>query len=139
MNMQSTAQAEAQVGFSAGDRPWWVPAGSVREVHETLLIEPVPRTAPWFLGTALPRGQLVSVTDFGAWLGAPGPVNAYVEFESGVVLGVTDMRGIGDFRHSDCLDPHQLAPQQLDLQRLLSMPTFLDVTGAGGQYTSASV
>jgi len=54
--------------FDAGQQRWWVQADQVREIHAALTVWSVPQTAAWFLGTALPRGRLVAVSDFGAWL-----------------------------------------------------------------------
>ena len=114
----------APLVFEAGARRWLVSAASVREVHETLDVQPVPGTSAWFLGTALPRGRVVAVSDFGAWLGQPGQVHRYLEFEQGFALGVTGVLAVdGPVPEDvDILDP----------ERLLATRVFLDVTGPGG-------
>jgi twitching motility protein PilI len=53
----------------AGGR-WLVDLTDAGEVIPVPAITPVPLTRPWFKGVANVRGNLVSVVDFGAFLGA---------------------------------------------------------------------
>lgn len=109
--------------FVVGEQRWAVSADTVREIHESLTVQPIPGTAIWFLGTALVRGRVLAVSDFGAWLGTPGPVNRFVEFEQGYVLAVSHVHAVAQGAHPPA--------EQLDPARLVAMPEFLDVTSAG--------
>lgn len=120
----STDVASA-VGFEAGGRRWRVPALSVREIHADLALQPVPLTADWFLGNALPRGRLVAVSDFSAWLGSPLPVRRYVEFERGFALGVASVVSLA-------LDDGSADSRLIDPDALLMTDAFVNIRGRGG-------
>ncbi len=105
--------------FDAGGQCWSVAADCVCEVHAALHVQPVAGTAAWFLGTALARGRVLPVSDFGAWLGQAEPVQSYIEFSDGFVLGVAQVRPGVD-------------ATPVDPARLLVLPEFLDVRGSGG-------
>jgi|GEM_PF-3111711 len=124
--------------FDAGQQRWWVQADQVREIHAALTVWSVPQTAAWFLGTALPRGRLVAVSDFGAWLAAAGPdkagsvtggtVNAspvkkFIEFEQGVALGVESVQASAE----------RGSATQFDLQTLLESQAFCCVSSSSGR------
>lgn len=71
-----SAQVASKLGLQAGGQRWLVDLRDAGEVIPVPAVTPVPLTRPWFKGVASIRGNLVSVVDFGAFLGlgatAPG-------------------------------------------------------------------
>jgi len=71
-----SAQVASRLGLQAGGQRWLVDLRDAGEVIPVPAVTPVPLTRPWFKGVASIRGNLVSVVDFGAFLGlgatAPG-------------------------------------------------------------------
>lgn len=122
---RAAAATSAFLDFDAGDCKWQVPADAVREVHQDLSIHAVPGVASWFMGTALARGQIVAVSDFGAWLGKPGPVHRYLEFEAGFVLAVERVTTTATASASG-------ERVRVDAKALLATPAFRDIAGPGG-------
>ncbi|MCC6533635.1 MAG: chemotaxis protein CheW [Burkholderiales bacterium] len=68
-------QTASRLGMQLGDEHWLLDLDDVSEVMPVPELVPVPLTKPWFAGLASVRGALVSVVDFGAFLGA-GPAAA---------------------------------------------------------------
>ena len=71
-----SAQTTSKLGLQLGEESWLVDLAEAGEVIPVPAVTPVPLTRPWFKGVASIRGNLVSVVDFGAFLGlgaaAPG-------------------------------------------------------------------
>ncbi|MDH4095741.1 MAG: chemotaxis protein CheW [Betaproteobacteria bacterium] len=71
-----SARVASKLGVQAGGQRWLVDLRDAGEVLPVPAVTPVPLTRPWFRGVASIRGNLVSVIDFGAFLGlgatAPG-------------------------------------------------------------------
>ena len=75
--MSNPAEPTAHLLFKVANTSWAVDVTSVHKVHEQLNVQNVPGTHAWFLGLASVDGQLLPVTDLGAWYAqAPskGPV-----------------------------------------------------------------
>lgn len=70
----TTAAASAQrwIRFTIHDQDYGVDIRSVREVLSQAEIEPVPGAPTHVLGVINLRGQIVTVLDFGGWLGRGG-------------------------------------------------------------------
>jgi twitching motility protein PilI len=64
-----SAQVASKLGVQAGGQHWLVDLRDAGEVIPVPVVTPVPLTRPWFVGVASIRGNLVSVVDFGAFLG----------------------------------------------------------------------
>ena len=66
--------AATKLGLQVGGARWLVDLRDAGEVIPVPPITPVPLTQPWFRGVANIRGNLCSVVDFAAFLGAdPAP------------------------------------------------------------------
>jgi len=63
------ARVASKVGLQVGGQRWLVDLRDAGEVIPVPPVTPVPLTRPWFKGVANIRGNLVSVIDFGAFLG----------------------------------------------------------------------
>lgn len=68
--MSDTAASRRWVVMRSAGQEYAVDAVSVREIHDGWQAQPLPGTAPWFLGTLVVRGRVVPVTSFDAWLDA---------------------------------------------------------------------
>lgn len=67
--------AATKLGLQVGGARWLVDLRDAGEVIPVPPITPVPLTQPWFRGVANIRGNLCSVVDFAAFLGAgPAPL-----------------------------------------------------------------
>jgi twitching motility protein PilI len=64
------ATLASRLGFQVGADNWFVPLHQVNEVIPSPQILPVPRTHSWFRGVANVRGNLYSILDFSAFVGA---------------------------------------------------------------------
>jgi twitching motility protein PilI len=64
-----SVQVASKLGVQAGGQRWLVDLRDAGEVIPVPAVTPVPLTRPWFRGVASIRGNLVSVIDFGAFLG----------------------------------------------------------------------
>jgi len=70
-----SGRAASKLGLQVGGERWLVDLTDAGEVIPVPLITPVPLTRPWFRGVANIRGNLYSVVDFAAFLGAgPTPI-----------------------------------------------------------------
>ena len=75
--MSEVAKLQAHLLFTVANTHWAVNVSSVQKVHEQLTVQSVPGTHSWFLGLAPVDGQLLPVTDLGAWFmqsPAQGPI-----------------------------------------------------------------
>jgi purine-binding chemotaxis protein CheW len=61
--------AERWICFSAAGQDYAVDIRAVREVMRSAVVEPVPGAPTEVLGVINLRGQIVTVLDFGGWLG----------------------------------------------------------------------
>jgi hypothetical protein len=77
--------AASKLGLESGGGAWLVDLTEAGEMIPVSPITAVPLALPWFLGVANIRGNLYSVTDFGAFLG-------------GEATAITDRRGCADQR-----------------------------------------
>jgi twitching motility protein PilI len=68
----------SMLALQVGEQGWLVDLGDASEVIPVPPITPVPLTKPWFKGVTNIRGNLFSVVDFPAFLGAT-PVNVAAE------------------------------------------------------------
>lgn len=75
MQSADSGRAASKLGLQVGDERWLVDLKDAAEVIPVPPITPVPLTRPWFRGVANIRGNLYSVVDFAAFLGAnPAPI-----------------------------------------------------------------
>jgi twitching motility protein PilI len=65
------SRASSLLALQIGQEGWLVDLADAGEVIPVPRITAVPLTRPWFRGMANIRGNLYSVVDFGAFLGAP--------------------------------------------------------------------
>ncbi|SMC26941.1 twitching motility protein PilI [Andreprevotia lacus DSM 23236] len=65
----ATAQVDARLGVSIGGENWLVDLADVAEVMPVPTVSSVPLAQSWFRGVANVRGNLVSVSDVGAYFG----------------------------------------------------------------------
>ncbi len=69
MTMKPTAvEYLSCILFRVAKTHWAVDVAAVQRVHEQLTIHAVPGTQSWFLGLAQLDGELLPVTDLGAWV-----------------------------------------------------------------------
>lgn len=66
---EAGARLPSRLGVEVGGAGWLVELEDAAEVIPVPAISPVPLAKPWFQGVANVRGNLYSVTDFGAFLG----------------------------------------------------------------------
>lgn len=75
MQSADSGRGVSKLGMQVGDERWLVDLKDAAEVIPVPPISPVPLTHPWFRGVANIRGNLYSVVDFAAFLGAnPAPI-----------------------------------------------------------------
>lgn len=67
-HLEEVGEAWQGVGFIAANKYFLTPLTEVKEVLTTPAITPLPAAAPWFLGVANLRGEVLPVTDLGAFL-----------------------------------------------------------------------
>ena len=96
------ATQPTRLGVQAGDQHWLIRLDEAAEVLAVGTIAPIPLTRPWFRGLTNVRGNLLSVVDFGQFLGsAPTPISIETRlvlvnerFHMNVGLLVTRMLGL---------------------------------------------
>jgi twitching motility protein PilI len=145
---EAAGVSASRLGLQAGEDAWLVDLAEAGEVLPVPAITPVALTRPWFKGLANIRGNLYSVVDFPAFLGA-GPVALGPDarllligerFRLGAALLVDRSLGLRNPTH---LQPSDAAPhpwsraqfqdsdgrqwRELDLLRLAQHPDFLSV------------
>jgi twitching motility protein PilI len=109
--------AATKLGLQVGDARWLVDLRDAGEVIPVPPITPVPLTQPWFRGVANIRGNLCSVVDFAAFLGAsPAPLGEQARlllfgarFRTGGALLVDRSLGL---RNADELQPQAASGRQ---------------------------
>jgi twitching motility protein PilI len=84
--------AASKLGLEAGGAAWLVDLTEAGEMIPVSPISPVPLARPWFLGVANIRGNLYSVTDFGAFLGG----------DATAITGEARLLLISDRFHAGC-------------------------------------
>lgn len=105
----TAASAQRWIRFSIHGQDYAVDIRSVREVLSQAAIEPVPGAPAMVLGVINLRGQIVTVVDFGQWLGrsasaTPRPV--LVMDHHNVVLALA----IDTVHDVTRLDPDEIKP-----------------------------
>jgi twitching motility protein PilI len=65
-----SARNASKLGLQVGAQRWLIDLAEAGEVIPVPPITPLPLTRPWFRGVANVRGNLYSVVDFAAFLGA---------------------------------------------------------------------
>jgi twitching motility protein PilI len=68
------SRVSSRLALQVGEQGWLVDLADASEVIPVPTITPVPLTRGWFKGVANIRGNLYSVVDFPAFLGAAGAV-----------------------------------------------------------------
>ena len=147
---QANARAASKLGLRVGGETWLVDLLEAGEVIPVPPISPVPLAQPWFRGVANVRGNLYSVTDFSAFVGAkPVAISEQARlllvaerFRAGAALLVERSLGL---RNADGLKPHSSASVQswvraqyidsdgtvwkeLDVAALIQDEAFLEVS-----------
>ena len=151
--IQSATQAtvtSARLGVQAGPENWLLDLTDASEVVALPKLTPAPLTKPWFCGVANVRGNLYSVVDFSAFQGyeaTPQNVESrlllingrYLDNAALLVSRMLGLRNVDDFteepRASDAKpwvsaqyqDKSGAPWKQLDLQRLVEVPEFLQI------------
>ena len=145
-----TARVASKLGLQVAGGRWLVDLTDAGEVIPVPAITPVPLTRPWFKGVANVRGNLVSVVDFGAFLGAGAVAPAeqsrllllHERFRMGCALLVE--RSLGLYHAEQLQERAAAAPRtpwiraeyddaqgahwrELDLPQLAQDPEFLGV------------
>ena len=111
---QAGARAASKLGVRMGGEAWLVDLMEAGEVMPVPSISPVPLAKPWFKGVANVRGNLYSVTDFSAFVGAqPIAISDQARllliaerFRAGAALLVERSLGL---RNADNLQPQAVA------------------------------
>ena len=99
---EAGARVASKLGVEAGGERWLVDLTEAGEVIPVPPISPVPLARAWFRGVANVRGNLYSVSDFAAFLGAaPAPASGEARlvlisetFRSGAALLVQRSLGL---------------------------------------------
>lgn len=86
---------------------WATDVASVQRVHEQVAVHKVPGTQAWFSGLAQIDGQLLSVSDLGAWLNKPAC--------QGPVLQLHDSLGAIGLRIDEVISAQKLIPENTSL------------------------
>jgi twitching motility protein PilI len=114
---QAGARVPTKLGLRVGGDGWLVDLAEAGEVIPVPQIAPVPLAQPWFRGVANVRGNLYSVTDFSAFVGAqPVKISEQARlliiaerFHVGAALLVERSLGL---RHAESLTPQPAAGGQ---------------------------
>ena len=141
----------ALLAISLGAEPWLIKLTDIAEVLRCPLIETVPWTKPWFRGAANFRGQVYSVVDLAAFVGAEAVADPHSarllllnrSIARGCALLVAQVLGMrnpdilrsvddaGKSRpwvKSKWIDNESVTWRELDLGKLTAAPEFLDVS-----------
>jgi len=84
MTADKEIDASPHILFRVGNTHWAIDVASVKRAHNQLSLQPVPGTKAWFLGLAEIDGQLLPVTDLGAWLGHAPAGGAVLQLRSDI-------------------------------------------------------
>jgi twitching motility protein PilI len=153
-----TADVSASwLAVEAGEANYLFPLGHAGEIFPWMAPQPVPYTAPWFLGVANLRGGLYGVVQLSSFVGGtdPGPalteatraqsrlvaLNELLEVNCALLIDrLVGLRGVDAFVASDA--PASDAPawhghayidaagsrwQEINLQALSQQPQFLSI------------
>ena len=146
-----TPRPSSKLGIIAGDRRWLVDLMDTGEVIPLPAIAAVPLTKTWYCGVANVRGNLYSVIDFSAFLnGRPA-----TRTEDSRLLVISDKYRVGSALLIDAVaglrnpqlfvlageapdrepcvaavyrDRDKLTWSELDVDRLIRQPQFLDIS-----------
>jgi len=147
---QAGVRAPSKLGLRVGGEAWLVDLMEAGEVIPVPAIAPVPLAQPWFRGVANVRGNLYSVTDLSAFVGAkPVAISEQARlllvaerFRAGAALLVERSLGL---RNAENLKPRPSASVQpwvraqytdtdgtlwkeLDIAALVQNEAFLEVS-----------
>ena len=147
---QAGTRASSKLGLRMAGEAWLVDLLEAGEVMAVPSITPVPLARPWFRGVANVRGNLYSVTDFSAFVGAaPVAISDHARlvliaerFRAGAALLVERSLGL---RNADNLTPQAAAGdapwvraryadadgtiwKELDVAALVQNAAFLEVS-----------
>lgn len=145
------AAVDALLAIGLGGQPWLIRLTDIAEVLSCPPIETVPWTKPWFRGATNFRGQVYSVVDLAAFVGAQAVVDpqaarllllnrAVARGCALLVAQVLGMRNPAAFRptgrandgrawvKSEWCDQESITWHELDLRALTAHPEFLDVS-----------
>lgn len=150
---QAQQATTSKLGFQAGGVSWLVNLDHVSEVIPVPTMTRVPLSRRWFLGVANVRGNLFSISDFSAFLGADmalaGTDRRAILLADHLIAGtgmlVTRMLGLrnpGQFRRTGGADANKpwiagtledergVTWHELDVLQLVHHHTFVDVQEA---------
>ncbi|MFK7893294.1 MAG: chemotaxis protein CheW [Granulosicoccus sp.] len=137
--------------FDAANLELALPAGLVKGVHDTLEIQPVACSRPWFLGLSVAGGRLLPVTDLGAFAGrrhcsgrlielepsagiAAIRVDRVYSFSDSLPIGVSEEKNEnGDARECNLPVADQIIVDNhrrfriLDIIALIQSPAFIEI------------
>jgi len=143
-----SARSASKLGLQVGAESWLIDLAQAGEVMPVPPITVVPLTRPWFRGVANVRGNLYSVVDFAAFLGAgasAGGEQARLvllgeRFRSAAALLVERLLGLrnpaelrsrasahGHWTRAEYEDAEGRRWKELDLAQLVRHPDFLNI------------
>jgi twitching motility protein PilI len=146
---QAGTRASSKLGLRMGGEAWLVDLIEAGEVMPVPSITPVPLARPWFRGVANVRGNLYSVTDFSAFVGAePVQLSSHARlllvaerFRVGAALLVERSLGLRNAEHLKpqaasgapwvrtlYADADGLLWKELDITALIQSEAFLEVS-----------
>jgi len=134
----------ATLGIQVGQGLWLIEMQDISEVLPPPQVTPVPLTQPWYRGVANVRGNLYSISDLAAFMGAGETQTdnqarvllANPKLDCNVGLLVTRVLGLRDTKawsHEVLDSEEQYRDEQgqmwrkLDLAQLVQQPDFLQV------------
>lgn len=126
-----SARMASKLGVQVGPQSWLIDLVEAGEVMPVPSITPVPLSRPWFRGVANVRGNLYSVIDFAAFLGAGAVVGG--EHARLLLLGERLRSGAGLLidRALGLRNPaHLRAREAVGARRAWVRGEFEDETGA---------
>lgn len=109
--------------FDAAGVKLAVSADCIRTVHEQLPVQAVAGTCTWFLGLAVAKGQLLPVTDLGAFIGRESSRGRTLELMPQVALAALKVDDVSGLSHA------QVAPSEQTGSREHALGQQLGLTG----------
>jgi len=140
--------------FDAAGLDLAAPSDSIKTVHEELSVQSVSGTKEWFLGLAVAQGNLLPVTDIGAFAGRRSSNGITLELAPSVAIAGLQINNVCGFADDDfktvtltnierqVIDDGNLtfteraivkgdrAFRLLDITSLVQTSEFLDIAGA---------